>query len=187
MISLACVTGRFQPIHDQHLELFELALAQHEHLLIAITNPDSGARHQEPSSTHRHTAAANPFSYYERARLIEVAIGARGHSARCTLVPFDLVRKEFWPQYVPLDALHFVRTYGDWEREKARWFAQAGYSVTLIDGDVSKRLSAGSIRASMRAGNGDWHRLVPAATRPLLEVMLARTSMRERTSMSAYS
>ncbi len=45
--ALACVTGRFQPLHDQHLELFEIALTHCEHLIIAITNPDPGARQAE--------------------------------------------------------------------------------------------------------------------------------------------
>lgn len=179
--SLACVTGRFQPLHDQHLELFEIALAHCEHLIIAITNPDPGARQAEPSSAHRHTAQANPFTYYERVRLIKVAISARALEARCTLVPFDLVRKEIWPQYVPLAARQFVRCYGDWEREKARWFEAGGYPVTLIEGLAFNRHSASTIRASMRAGGDAWQRLVPVATLTLLEQFLAETPMNTRT------
>ena len=64
------VTGRFQPVHHQHLELFALALAEHDHLVVAVTNPDSGARHEAATSTHRHTDAANPFTYFERLRLL---------------------------------------------------------------------------------------------------------------------
>ena len=61
-MTLAAVTGRFQPVHAQHLELFALALAEHDHLVVAVTNPDSGARHEAATSTHRHTDAANPFT-----------------------------------------------------------------------------------------------------------------------------
>ena len=181
MTSLACVTGRFQPIHEQHLELFEIALKHCDHLIIAITNPDPGARHQEPSSAHRHTAEANPFTYFERALLIQAAINARGISGRCTLVPFDLQRHILWTHYVPLAARQFVRAYGDWEREKARWFGNAGYPVTLIDGDASGRLSASMIRNSMRADDAAWKLWVPMATVPLLEQLLAQTPMSART------
>ena len=73
MIELGCVTGRFQPVHCQHMELFEMARHQCGHLIVAVTNPDPGARHPEPTSTHRHTAAANPFTYYERVRLSTAA------------------------------------------------------------------------------------------------------------------
>lgn len=171
-IALGCVTGRFQPVHDQHLELFEIALADCAHLVVAVTNPDTGARHEEAASPHRHTDAANPFSYFERVRLLEAALQERGFAGRTTIVPFDLTRSALWPQYVPRTARHYVRAYGDWERQKATWLERAGYAVTLLDGDPSSRLSAGDIRAGMRTGR--WRRLVPAATVPLLEEFLDR-------------
>ena len=180
MIQLGCVTGRFQPIHQQHLDLFDIALEACHHLIVAVTNPDTGARHQEPSSAHRHTASANPFSYFERARLITVVLREHGVADRCTLVPFDLARKDVWPQYVPPNARQFVRAYGEWEREKARRFEQAGYAVTLLEGDAANRMSASEIRASLRAGDGAWQALVPAATRPVLEQLMVELPMGAR-------
>jgi len=181
MIPLGCVTGRFQPVHEQHLALFEIALAECQHLAIAVTNPDPGAHHRERTSAHRHTASANPFTYFERLRLLEAALRDRGLADRATTVPFDLTRPEFWPQYVPLSARQFVRAYSDWERQKARWFAQAGYAVVVLDGDQSDRMSASDIRAGMRAGDRGWHALVPAATVPVLDELLDRLPMAKRT------
>ena len=178
MIALGCVTGRFQPLHAQHLELFGIALAQCEHVVVAITNPDLGARHHETTSAHRHTASANPFTYFERARLVDAAVRAHGWSERVTIVPFDLTRRETWAQYVPPDARQFVRAFSDWERQKAHWFEQAGYAVTLIDGDPSTRLSASDIRGAMRSG--DWRALVPEATQSLLETFLLERSLEAR-------
>ena len=37
---LACVTGRFQPVHHQHLDLFEIALREAGYLIVAVTNPE---------------------------------------------------------------------------------------------------------------------------------------------------
>jgi len=180
VIALGCVTGRFQPVHAQHLELFGIALSQCRHVIVAVTNPDTGARHQEATSAHRHTASANPFTYFERVRLIEAAIRERGWSERITIVPFDLTRRDLWPQYVPVTAWHFVRAFSDWERQKAGWFADAGYEVTVIDGDPSNRISASDIRTGMQPGDARWHPLVPRATVALLDELLADRPIGER-------
>lgn len=169
MSFLGCVTGRFQPVHRQHLSLFGIALEHCEHLVVAIANPDSSAWEAEPTSAHRHTQAANPLSYFERARLIEAALHAQGWRDRCTLVPFDIRRPELWPQYVPKHARQFVRAYSDWEREKARRLRDAGYPLDLIEGDVRAKLSASEIRECLRRGDPGWRAMVPAATVPLLE------------------
>ena len=183
MLPLACVTGRFQPVHEQHLELFDIALGRCEHLIVAVTNPDSETLHEERESAHRHTPAANPFSYYERGRLIGAAAADRGIAGRCTLVPFDMLRPGVWPQYVPLTAHHFVRVYGErsaWERRKVQRLKEAGYGVTVLEGDPALRVCASHIRGRMRAGDEAWRSLVPAATRALLDDLLVQTPMRAR-------
>jgi cytidyltransferase-like protein len=178
--SLGCVTGRFQPVHEQHLQLFGIALQRCDHLVVAVTNPDTDARREEPTSAHRHTTAANPFTYYERARLLGAAIGAVGWAPRVTVVPFDLTRPPLWPQYVPLHARQFVRAYSEWEREKACRLADAGYPVTLLDGDPDAKVSATEVRRLLAVG-GDWAAAVPTATVPVLRDLLAETPMERRT------
>nr|WP_211177706.1 cytidyltransferase [Pseudonocardia acidicola] len=162
------------------MQLFEIALGRCDRLIVAITNPDTGARHPEPTSAHRHTAAANPFTYYERALLLGAAVTAAGWAPRVTVVPFDLTRPQLWPQYVPLHARHFVRAYSAWERRKAGWFADAGYPVTVLDGDPGTKVSATDIRRLLATG-GDWRDAVPAATVPVLAELLAETPMEQRT------
>jgi nicotinamide-nucleotide adenylyltransferase len=176
---LGCVTGRFQPVHEQHLELAGIALAECEHVIVAVTNPDPGAWHAEPSSAHRHTASANPFTFFERARLLAAALAAQGWTQRTTVVPFDLTQRASWPKYVPAGARQYVRAYSEWEREKARWFESAGYAVTLLAGDEGARRSASEIRARMARG-GRWQPLVPAATVALLEQFLRERPMQAR-------
>ncbi len=176
MSCLTCVTGRFQPVHDQHLELFEIALRDADHLVVAITNPDTGAYHEEPTSAHRHRAESNPFTYFERARLLQTALDNRGLMARTTIVPFDLTRPDCWSEYVPLHAQHLVRAYSSWEREKARWLADARYPVTVLDGDPANKISSSDIRA--RLHDDAWRSLVPAAVVPVLADLLARRGIR---------
>jgi len=169
---LACVTGRFQPVHEQHLELFELALHDAEHLVVAVTNPDVSARHEETTSGHRHLAEANPFTYFERLQLLRAALHGRGLGDRTSVVPFDLTRPATWHEYVPPDARQFVRAYGAWEREKAGRLADAGYEVTVIDGDPRTRLSASDIRACLHRDRTEWQHLVPPAVVPVLAGLL---------------
>jgi nicotinamide-nucleotide adenylyltransferase len=178
-MSLGCVTGRFQPVHAQHLNLFDVARAHCGHVVVAVTNPDSLARRQEATSAHRHTPGANPFTYFERVRVLQAALDEWGHAGEATIVPFDLTRPELWPEYVPVTARQFVRAYSDWEREKARRLALAGYAVTLLDGDPARRLSSSDIRACMWSG-GDWQHLVPAATVPVLSQLLEDIPIRNR-------
>lgn len=175
MTKYACVTGRFQPVHQQHLELIEMALGRAEQAIIAITNPDAHSRHFNPASSHRHTCEANPFSYFERLTLLDAALRARGWADRIMVVPFDLTRASCWTEYVPLEALQVVRVFSDWEREKARLLRNAGYSVWELRGDPATRLHASDIRIALSA-EADWTRLVPDATIPLLRAMLAARS-----------
>lgn len=168
--SLAAVTGRFQPVHDQHLELFAYALERHDALVVAVTNPDRGARRREVTSDHRHTDAANPFTYYERVRLLTAALQGAGLADRAVVVPFDLTRPQVWPDYVPPHAVHYVRAYSAWEKDKAAQLAAGGYAVTVVDGDPTTKLDATDIRAAF--DDGSWVGLVPPSIVPLLRELL---------------
>ena len=168
------MTGRFQPLHRQHVELFGLALDRCDRLVVAITNPDAGTRRAEAASAHRHTGQANPFTYYQRALLVAAALAEAGWAGRAVTVPFDLTRPEHWPEYVPAGTHHYVRAFSDWEREKAARLAGAGYPVTLIAGDPAAKLSATRVRESLAAGDNRWEHWVPAATVPLLRSFRTR-------------
>lgn len=177
--ALVCVTGRFQPVHQDHLALFRVALAAGGRLIVAVTNPDPGARRQEAASEHRHRAHANPFTFLERLELLMAALGAeeelgRDGAAQVRIVPFDLTRPEHWSHYVPLSAVQYVGVHGPWEQDKADRLAAAGYRVVQVPGHHPQpRRSSTAIRAAMRTGP-DWEQLVPAATVPTLRVLLAR-------------
>jgi nicotinamide mononucleotide adenylyltransferase len=176
--SLACVTGRFQPVHADHLRLFRLALAASGRLVVAVTNPDPGTLRAEPASSHRHLGEANPFTYFERLELLTAALGSDEGAGsemaeRVRIVPLDLGRPEHWPHYVPLSAVQYVGVYGPWEREKVRRLAAGGYRVVEIPGDRRSRRTSTAIREALRAGKG-WEPLVPATTVEPLRELLAR-------------
>jgi cytidyltransferase-like protein len=174
---LGCVTGRFQPVHADHLRLMRRALDDRGRLVVGITNPDPGAQRPEPTSAHRHRPEANPFTYYERVELLAAALASPdgvgpAAAAGVRFVPFDLARPQHWPAYVPLSAVQYVGVSADWERDKARRLAAAGYQVVEVPGDPASRRSASDVRAALRRGES-WEALVPPATVALLRALLA--------------
>lgn len=170
---LACVTGRFQPLHLDHLELMLLARAGSRHLVVGITNPDPRGRAPDERSAHRHLASANPFTYRERLRMVESALRAGGVAAEdFDVVPFPLDAPEVWHHYVPREAVQFVRALGPWERAKAERLAAAGYVVRSLSPPVGTVRSGTAVRTALSAGADSWRAEVPAAVATLVEGFL---------------
>jgi nicotinamide-nucleotide adenylyltransferase len=174
---LACVTGRFQPVHADHLRLFRIALAACGRLVVGVTNPDRESLRPEPGSDHRHLADANPFTYDERVGLLAAALASpegvgSEAAARVRIVPFDLGRPEGWHHQVPLRAVQYVGRRGPWEAEKVRRLAAGGYRVVEVDPGPGGRRTATAIRAAIRA-DAAWEELVPPAVVEPLRALLA--------------
>lgn len=170
--TMACiaVAGRFQPFHVDHLELVLHALALAEQVLICITNPDARSLQPAAQSAHRHLAAANPFTWFERLRIIEAALEHTGTARRrYVITPFPLDEPATWSSYVPRRTPHLVRIFSDWEREKSRRLRAGDYPVIELQGDSQRRVSASDIRAAMARGDGTWRELVPDGARLVLE------------------
>jgi nicotinamide-nucleotide adenylyltransferase len=161
----AIVHGRFQPFHHGHMAYFRWALDYGEHLVVGITNFDRGAVRKERSSLHRHTRAANPFSYWERTSMIRDALLEAGLApSRFTIVALPIDAPERWHEYVPTDparGVHLLRVFSAWEAEKAARLRRAGYRVETMLCDT-KALSASAIRERILARD-EWESLVPPA------------------------
>ena len=166
-MTAACVTGRFQPIHIEHLRLMHDIAERGEQLIIGVTNP-MGTAIAATQSVHRHLADANPLTFAQRAELIAAALGDLAHR----VVAFDLDAPAAWPGIVPLTVTQVVGVKSDWERAKLRRFAAAGYPTRAV-AVHNPACCSSAVRAALAAGSADWKTLVPAATIPLLEEMLA--------------
>lgn len=181
MHRLLAVTGRFQPLHREHLWLIERALSLAERVLIGITNPDRRSLTALPASGRRHLPDANPFSYLERARMIRAALAALQIPAeRFELVPFPIEAAAACASYVPPGTPQLVRVYSAWEREKAELLRRGGYPVIVIEPDAPKALCASEIRAAMAAGDR-WEHAVPAGARQAL-LAIGAEELRRRCS-----
>ena len=176
----AVVHGRFQPFHLDHLAYCRLALERAGLLVVGITNFDPALIEVESTNPHRHEAAANPFSYWERTLMIRDALLEDGVPAdRFALVALPVHHPERWSHYVPTDpadCVHVLRVFSAWEDEKARRLAAAGMRVEAVRGQP-KRISATEVRSRLAEGRG-WEALVPPAVGAWLSTFSAQARMR---------
>lgn len=167
---VGCVTGRFQPLHHGHLELFGEVLRRHGRLIVAITNPDPSTHVPDPTHGERHLPESNPFTFFERCRFVEEALRESPVGRdRFSIVPFPLHRPELWHHYVPLEAVQYVRVFSLWERRKVELLSKR-YRVYELTG--TKRHSGTSIRARIEAGE-PWDEDVPRSVAALAGAFLA--------------
>ena len=177
-LDVGAVIGRFQPVHNDHLALIQLVAERHEHVVVAITNADPSWRVALPQGGHRHEAAANPFTYWERAALIRVACDdASLGPDRVTIGPFPIHNRDLWHHYLAPTTRCYVRVFSEWEREKARRL-ETQFPVTTLTPD-RKDVSGTIVRDRLSDGNG-WQSLVPPATIDLLRAFLATRSLSHR-------
>ncbi|MDH3729700.1 MAG: cytidyltransferase [Acidimicrobiia bacterium] len=181
MDDFGCVTGRLQPMHLDHLDLFRTVLARHEHLIVAVTNPDPTARIAHPQHDSRHLGDDNPFTYYERQAFVRAALVADGiASGRFEIVPFPLHSADLVEQYVPLGVTQYVRVFAPWEESKAEMLRSYGYHVVVLPGDAAARRSGRDVRAALRSAS-EWRHLLPRSVATGVEQSLALKPLSERT------
>ena len=167
-IGLLAFTGRFQPFHVDHLAMARLAFDRAFRVVFGVTNPDPTEHAAHPASPHRHLASANPFSYAQRASLIAASLRADGIvESRFCILPFPLDEPARWPGLLPPGTPQLVRVFSEWEREKSRRFAAAGYPPVILQGDLGSRISATDIRRCLHSGE-PWQHWVPPGARELL-------------------
>jgi nicotinamide-nucleotide adenylyltransferase len=175
MTALACVTGRFQPLHTDHVDLLRRALHDADRLVVGITNPDPSARREVPESAVRHLAAANPFTYHERQAMVRAALRDLDVTAEdVDVVPFPLHDPDVWPDYVPLSAVQHVRVFSPWEERKVVLLRQGGYRVEVLRPTGAKGITGTGIRRQLANGDPAWRALVPSSVVALVEAAAGR-------------
>lgn len=182
--AVGCVTGRFQPLHHDHLDLLLRVLGLHQHLIVGITNPDPSARVRVAANERRHLQSENPFTYYERLRLVTAALSAAGVPPLAyDVVPFPLHQPHVWFDYVPQASLQYVRVFSDWERSKVELLRRHGYEVVVIDAGHHlhhpKAHEATAIRRALRSGLA-WRESVPPGAADLVERFLEERPLDQR-------
>ncbi|MDR0887879.1 MAG: nicotinamide-nucleotide adenylyltransferase [Candidatus Methanoplasma sp.] len=159
------VIGRFQPLHNGHLEVIRKCAAESEYLTIGIG-----------SAQYSHETN-NPFTAGERYLMIDEALRDEGIS-NVFIVPIeDLNRYSVWVSQVKSLSPPFANIYSNNPLTR-RLFSEAGYKIRdspLYNRDV---YSGTSVRDKIIAGE-EWRSLVPPATARIIDEIDGVERLRE--------
>lgn len=159
---VAC--GRFQILHNEHLNYILAAKEKCEHLIVGITSPDSSVSPQERADENRGKAESNPCTYYERMKMIERVLIEVGISREeFDIVPFPIGKPELLKFYIPKDAHIYVTILDEWGYCKKNRLQEFGYEVEVLWENKKKLISSTMIRKNIIEGK-EWEQFVPRAT-----------------------
>jgi cytidyltransferase-like protein len=176
----ALVLGRFQPIHLQHLEYLQAAARLGRHLIVGVTNPSPQNPIPSPTAPHRELQESNPFSYFDRQRMLRACLlAADMRDDDFTIVPAALGSPSLLETLPSVDEILCCITINDaWGKEKQRLLEEAGLQVKVLwERTNPMTLITGTmIRERIRA-QGEWQEFVPpAATSIIREIWADRRS-----------
>jgi cytidyltransferase-like protein len=169
MVERGMIHGRFQPFHNGHLEYLTGAAARCRTLFVGITNPDGSRVRPVPEDPLRHLPESNPFTYTERLLMVSAAAGEAG-AGPVHVIPFPITEPDLWDDYVPSDAVQYVRLFSSWGSAKLERLRGRGYAVEVLEARGGKEVSGEQVREAMRAG-AEWRRLVPPAVARVIDAL----------------
>lgn len=169
--TVACVHGRFQPPHLEHLEYMKAALSKVDLLLIGIAQPDAPKLDACDADPHRAQAEDNPFTFDQRREAIVRMLTAEGvDPTSYEVVPFPIDRPDELPTIVPTTVRCFTTIMSDWNLTKIHRLENLGYHVEILwDRRGAPQITGRDIRHKIRSGDATWRSLVHAAVSKYLE------------------
>jgi cytidyltransferase-like protein len=160
-MTIGCINGRFQPFHNGHFEYLLAAGQRCDRLIIGITQYDAGATDKE-SPTHRMNQGDNPFTYWERLRIIKAAIAKSELATRAVdIVPFPIHSPGMIRNFVDPRSVMFTTIYDAWNVRKIRRLKEQNFQVCVLWRRKVKEIEGKRVRAAMRQDFGLFQALVP--------------------------
>jgi len=147
--------GRFQPLHNGHMEVIRKCAAESENLTIGIG-----------SAQYSHECD-NPFTAGERYLMIDEAMKAEKISNYCIVPIEDLNRYAVWVSQVVSMSPPFRCVYSNNPLTR-RLFSEAGYELRESPLYNRDRYSGTFVRNKM-VKNEDWRSLVPKAVANVID------------------
>ncbi len=155
------IIGRFQPVHNGHIDLIRSALREHDCIKIAI------------GSAQYSRTKDNPFTFEERKAMIKAALAGEPIIIKALPDIHDSVR---WAAYTKQVVGEFDTVYAGDNAYVADLLEQAGCAV--MRGQRTPEVSATAIRQAM-AGGAPWRHFVPPAAIDILDAIGAERIVRE--------
>lgn len=165
MFPPACIHGRFQILHNDHVAYFEAAQAKYGRLYIGLT-----CQQRDQNSIDRRAAAeANPLSLWERAEMWRALLNSLGQAQDHMIGPFPIESPEFLPDFVPRSCICATTIREAWNQEKVSRLQSAGYEVDILPHDSASHLASRDLRRMIAAGDQAWRNLTPRPVADFLE------------------
>ena len=163
MDSVGVIHGRFQMLHNGHMEYLLAGKSRCEYLLIGITNPDVILTRHSDINPSRSKPSSNPLTFFERFQMITGALLDAGvRREEFNIVPFPINHPELLFNYVPRNAKFYMTIYDDWGKEKKASLQALGCDVEVMwERTPEERFTSGSeVRGRIIEGK-PWENLVP--------------------------
>lgn len=177
------VQGRFQMIHQGHMEYFLAAKERCEFLYIGICDEDPDRAYFHASYDPSKDAGSEPhrslvyplyiFTFLERMLMVKRALERAGVPPESFIVgPFPVQKPHLLKYYLPQDAVVYVTIYDDWGEKKLGIFENLGYRTSVLwRRTMDERFTtATEVRRRMAAGE-PWAHLVPEGVAEVIEEM----------------
>jgi nicotinamide mononucleotide adenylyltransferase len=170
------VHGRFQPLHNEHLEYLLAAKQRSDYLWIGITKYDITGFDSNPLGRPRERPENNPLTFFERITIISGALVDAGVDRRTFgFVPFPIETPNRLTSFMPLSIPCLTTVCETWNKEKIEVLKAVGYEVIVLY-EKTKGVSGSEIRKDIASGGVAWKESVPKATQEGVE----RFKLRER-------
>lgn len=151
------IIGRFQPLHNGHMEVIRKCAAESENLTIGIG-----------SAQYSHEGN-NPFTAGERYLMINEVLKEEGVGNYCIVPIEDLNRYSLWVAQVESLSPPFSKIYSNNPLTR-RLFSEAGYELRdspLYNRDI---YSGTVVRQKMIEGD-EWRKLVPKKVEEIIDTI----------------
>ena len=164
MVEKGVVFGRFQVLHNKHMEYLLAAKMRCKKLYIGITHQDimmfAATSHLDVNGG---TKRDNPMTYLERLEMIQKAVENFGIKKEdYEIVPFPITHPELILQYAPEDATYFMSIKDEWDEQKKQFLEHLGLKVEVLMNKKPEEagISAAEIRKLMTEEK-EWRQHVP--------------------------
>jgi len=169
--STGVIHGRFQGLHNGHIEFIKAGFEKCDRLVIGITNY---FKQNNPKNItidisvdqNRFKDESNPFSFYDRYKMLSETLVELGYSRKdFDIIPFPIENPEDIHKFVDKSNVFLLTIYDEWGETKLKELQNQGFKVEVLWKRTldQKPISGSSIRNKILSNDFNWLSQVPKA------------------------